>query len=97
MGVYTDATIAAWQEQSGIKPASGVYADLLRRISDAAFDAIKLIELELSGIRDGDGYWHGSDVILYTLDGLAGLCADVCVARDAPIKIKPVTDDKVAA
>lgn len=82
MGSLTDARIACWQEKSGIKPATGNRAELLRRISNAAFDAIKVIELELSGIRDGDGYWHGSDVILYTIDGLAGLCGDLRNALD---------------
>ena len=37
------------------------------------FELIKIIELEISGIRDGDGYWHGSDVI-------GGLEADLCRA-----------------
>ena len=61
MGSRTDANIAAWQEQSGIKPATGKRAELLSKLSNAAFETIKLIELERSGIRDGDGYWHGSD------------------------------------
>ena len=70
----TDARIADWQERSGIKPATGTRAELLRKISNAAFDTFKLIELELSGIRDGDGYWHGSDAIGYAIDELARLC-----------------------
>jgi hypothetical protein len=74
MGHYTDARIAAWQEQSGIKPATGKRAELLSRLSDAAFEVIKLIELEKSGIRDGDGYWHGSDPMHGMLSELAGLC-----------------------
>jgi hypothetical protein len=65
MGSRTDARIAAWQEQSGIEPATGERAELLSRLSNAAFDAIKLIELELSGIREGDGHWYGSDPIRY--------------------------------
>jgi hypothetical protein len=74
MGSWTDARIAAWQEQSGIKPATGKRAGLLSKLSNAAFETIKLIELEMSGIRDGDGYWHGSDPMHGMLSELAGLC-----------------------
>lgn len=74
MGSRTDANIAAWQEQSGIKPATGKRAELLSRLSNTAFEAIKLIELELSGIRDGDGFWHGSDPMHATIRELAVLC-----------------------
>lgn len=51
------------QEPSGIFPATGDRARILNDLSNAAFEAIKIIELERSGIRDGDGYWDGSDVI----------------------------------
>jgi hypothetical protein len=61
MGSITDAKIAAWQEASGIKPATGRRAELLGEMSNAAFELIKVIELELSGIRDGDGWWYGGD------------------------------------
>jgi hypothetical protein len=35
----------------------------LEDLSQAAFQIIKVVELERSGIRDGDGYWHGGDVM----------------------------------
>lgn len=63
MGLYTDAKIEAWQKASGITPASGRRAEILSAMSQAAFELIKIIELEKSGIRDGDGHWHGSDVV----------------------------------
>jgi hypothetical protein len=63
MGSRTDANIAARQEAAGIKPARGEMADALEDLSQAAFQIIKIVELERSGIRDGDGYWHGSDVM----------------------------------
>lgn len=43
----------------GIEPATGERAKVLRDLSALCFDVIKIIELERSGIRDGDGYWHG--------------------------------------
>jgi hypothetical protein len=63
MGMRTELEIAAWQKASGIRPATGREEELLRKISDAAFELIKVIELHRSGIRDGDGHWHGSHVM----------------------------------
>jgi hypothetical protein len=63
MGSMTDAQIAAWQKATGITPATGDRAKLLEAMSQAAFELIRTIELERSGIRDGDGWWHGSDVM----------------------------------
>lgn len=74
MGTRTDVEIARWQEKAGIEPATGERAEILRKLSDAAFEAIKIIELERSGIRDGDGCWHGSDVIGHVTSDLIGLC-----------------------
>jgi hypothetical protein len=73
MGSRTEADIAAWQKAAGIEPASGGRADLLRRISNLAFELIKVIELERSGIRDGDGMWHGSDAVGGTMIDLVQL------------------------
>ena len=74
MGSLTDARIADWQEQAGIKPSTGERARILEALSQAAFDAIKIIELERSGIRDGDGCWHGSDVIGGMTGDLVRMC-----------------------
>jgi hypothetical protein len=60
MGMRRDAEIAEWQRKS-VKPSE--QQDLLGRMSDTAFELIKVIELERSGIRDGDGYWSGSDAM----------------------------------
>jgi len=74
MGSYTEAKIEAWQKAAGIEPATGRKAELLRKLSDKAFELIKVIELECSGIRDGDGYWHGSDVMGGIMGDIVGLC-----------------------
>jgi hypothetical protein len=63
MGTCTETTIDAFRQATGIQPPGGREAELLREMSDKAFELIKVIQLELSGIRDGDGYWHGSDVM----------------------------------
>jgi hypothetical protein len=46
MGQRTQATIAAWQEKAGIEEASGGCAELLRAMSEKAFELIRVIELE---------------------------------------------------
>jgi hypothetical protein len=74
MGINTDRRIQAWQEKAGIEPATGKDAADLRELSKRAFELIKVIELELSGIRDGDGRWHGSDAMGGTLSDIAELC-----------------------
>ena len=61
MGSLTDAAIACWQEESGIEPVIGERYKLLRKIQNDALDLIRTIELEISGIRGGDGWWHGSN------------------------------------
>ena len=63
MGMRTDAQIAAMQALAGIKPVRGEEAELLQEMSDAAFRLIKVIELEMSGIRDGAGFWVSSDAM----------------------------------
>ena len=68
MGQITDAKIAARQEASGIEPARGGHFILLKQIQQSAFELIKVIELEKSGIRDGDGGWYGADPISGLID-----------------------------
>lgn len=73
MGMRRNAEIEAWQKAHSIEPATGHRAELLCQISEAAFELIKVIELERSGIRDGDGFWSGSDVLGGTIGNLSGL------------------------
>jgi hypothetical protein len=78
MGQLTDARTA---EAAG-KPATGERAAILRKLSDACLEAIKIIELARSGIRDGDSYWHGSDVIGHMACELADLCSQLVRPSD---------------
>ncbi len=70
MGMVTDAKIAAWQEEAGIEPAHGDQGEALGKISRLAYELIQLVELERSGIRDGDGGWYGSDPLGGTIRDL---------------------------
>ncbi len=63
MGMITDMEIKAWQERAGLKPATGEVLNLWCELQSVAFEAIRIAELEKSGIRDGDGCWHGGDVL----------------------------------
>jgi len=72
MGYATELRIEAWQKAAGIKPSQQVQT--LRAISNKAFELIKVIELECSGIRDGDGYWHGGDVMGHMMRDMITLC-----------------------
>jgi hypothetical protein len=90
MGARTDAAIASWQEEYGIEPANGKWAVLIDELStlafelikvagdgelsDTAYDLIKILELERSGIRDGDGCWHGCDAAEATIHQAEDAC-----------------------
>jgi hypothetical protein len=96
MGSYTDAKIAKWQEQAGIRPARGELAKVLCELSDAAFELIKVIECERSGIRDGDGFWSGSDAMGGTADDVIELCLRLrdlrSEPRETPSSLKELAD-----
>ncbi len=77
MGQMTDAKTAAWQDAAGIKPATGDRVERLQELSQAAYRLIKIIELESAGIRDGNGYWHGSDPLHGTASSLWGAYQDL--------------------
>lgn len=74
MGMRTELAIAAWQQEHGIEPASGERAEILEALSQAAFEAIKIIEAERSGIREGDGHWYLSSSIDAMACDLIELC-----------------------
>jgi hypothetical protein len=88
MGQMTDAKIAAWQEAHGIGPATGDSAKKLRELSGLAYELIRMIELEISGIRDGDGAWHGCD----PLDGTVRQISD-CWQRFKDAAKQPAQTD----
>jgi acid phosphatase family membrane protein YuiD len=78
MGQMRQAQTAAWQQAAGIREATGDRAELLRRMSEKAFELIKIIELERSGIRDGDGHWSGADAMGGIARDMAALCNEWC-------------------
>ena len=61
MGASRNYQIEKFAEQTGIRRASGERLDVLRHLQKNAVELIKMVELEISGIRDGDGLWGGGD------------------------------------
>jgi hypothetical protein len=74
MGSWTEANIAAWQKEPGIEPATGEIYGLWEALSQAAFELIKMIELERTGIRGCNGSWHGGDVMGSAMADVEHLC-----------------------
>ena len=68
--------VPEWQKEAEImiEPATGERAELLRQMSDAAFALIKVIELDLSGIRDGNGYYDAVREIVERYERLKMAC-----------------------
>lgn len=73
MGRYTDSQLEAFSLATGVRPAEGDHLIKLQEVQRLAFEIIKLAERELAGIRDGDGYWYGSDPLHATISDLCGL------------------------
>ncbi len=73
MGAGRNSDIECFQEHTGLKPACGQQRELLERMQQVAFDLIKILELEISGIRDGDGCWGYCDPVFETIIELGTL------------------------
>ncbi len=86
MGQLRDAAITSFQEHAGLKPPCGQQRELLERMQQVAFDLIRILELEISGIRDGDGYWTSCDPVHETVIEL-GTLERKCLepANDMPV------------
>jgi hypothetical protein len=83
MGQIRDARIQDFQTRAGIKPVEGPRAERLNRMSQLAHSLIQIITLEKSGIRDGDGYWSGSDPLGGTIHELVRLEREDLAAWEA--------------
>ena len=60
-------------KQTGPSAASGRHAELLVDLQNAAASLTKLVELELTGVCDGQGFWIGSDPLLDTTRKLVNI------------------------
>jgi hypothetical protein len=83
MSSKREARIRDWQQRAGIVPACGKRQQTLGHMSQLAFDLIKVIELERSGIRDGDGAWGSADPVACIVQALVDAeRADLQVERE---------------
>jgi len=65
----------AFREATGIRPLSGEAAKFVKELQSVCLSTALMLENELSGIRDGNGYWQGSDIV-------GGLCEDLAAAAE---------------
>ena len=86
MGQMTDERISAWQQAAGIEPATGAQLERLEEMQEQGVNLIKIVELERSGIRDGDGSWHGSDPLGGTVLRLSELWQLFNRDREKPLE-----------
>ena len=63
MGRMTDWKIGEFQEATGLRPATGAHLATLKRLQRTVAEYLEVLALEKSGIRDGDGMWHGGDPV----------------------------------
>ena len=61
MGASRNYQLEEFAERTGIRPAYGKRLAALLELSEEAVELIKIVEREISGIRDGDGFWGGGD------------------------------------
>ena len=73
MASQTELKIAEWQSFVGITPAKGRRAEILEKITRHAVSLIQLAALEKSGIRNGDGCWHGGSPFALIAENLKEL------------------------
>ena len=84
MSIMRQRKLDEFASRTGIKPATGETAETLDSLSKTAYECIRVIELERSGIRDGDGFWSGCDPLGHIVDDLTSLYERLLqVERDA--------------
>lgn len=73
MGQQTDRIIREFRERAGLEVPGHERRQLLEKMKRDAVNLIECIVLEESGIRDGDGQWHGCDPICAIVRNLVEL------------------------
>jgi hypothetical protein len=93
MGAHTDMQIRTWQQQAGITPATGDRRLILDAIAHEAAMLIEVVTLEKSGIRDGAGFWYGSDDLEHTARRLNALMASYVPSPAFVSELDPDPED----
>ena len=83
MGRRRTAAIEAFCESADIHPARGDRLSHLDTLSHCAYHLIQIVELEKCGIRDGDGYWSGTDVLGGAVESIGRVFAQLRMADKA--------------
>jgi hypothetical protein len=91
MGATTNYHIAVWQEKAGLNVPPATTIALWSELQELAFEAIRVAELEKSGIRDGNSCWHGD-----VLDGTFSNIENIVTRLRAAYTIEPELPPKFA-
>ena len=73
MGAYTNAMIDLAREAAGFELPTETQLALLQKMKRTSIELLEVLVLEEAGIRDGDGFYHGSDPIAALADQLKDL------------------------
>ena len=73
MGAYTNAMIDLAREAAGFELPTETQLALLQKMKRITVELLEVLVLEEAGIRDGDGFYHGSDPIAALADQLKDL------------------------
>jgi hypothetical protein len=79
---YTNDTTATHKRSEADAPLHRQrFVQSLTRLKEQCLDLARVIDLELTGVRDGDGFWHGSDGLGGSIDNVTEACARVTRLR----------------
>jgi len=75
MGQQADARLAEFRKRNGIVLPSAAEVEWIQRVRTFCQETPVFLILEESGIRDGDGFWHGTSAIAQVIGELERLAA----------------------
>jgi hypothetical protein len=80
------AAIAEWQERAGLTSPSPEQRARIQEARKAIYRVLEILTLEESGIRDGDGTWHGSNAFHAVGDTFRQLATDLYEMPDELVR-----------
>ena len=83
MGASRNSQLEVFAQRTGVRPASGERLNVLLHLQKNAFELIKMVELEISGIRDGDGFWGGCDPLYGCISSIRDRYERLCQVEKA--------------
>jgi hypothetical protein len=91
----TEARIGAFQKKAGISVPPATTIKLWSKLQELAFEAIRVAELEKSGIRDGNSFWNGGDVLGGTFSNIENIVTRLRAAYTIEPELPPEFADSI--